>query len=177
MARPLGVAEHTLPEGRARTVVGWTAAAAVIGLMAFVVGRPIDDAGRAIATPSPSAATISPIAFGTSLDPQSGEVGVASDRFAAGDLFAYSVRSAAPFGGDLVYVEVLRRDGDATEAVQEPSAQKVTPGTSVIAFQVPADALLANFGSGEFVMRIYLDPTAAPIAEGTFRLVETAIPS
>jgi hypothetical protein len=36
---------------------------------------------------------------------------------------------------------------------------------------VPADVLIGAFGEGSFRMRIYVDPAAAPVAEGRFRLV------
>jgi hypothetical protein len=44
----------------------------------------------------------------------------------------------------------------------------------VIAYNVPADELIRVFGPGMYLMRIYLDPEAPPIAEGRFELVAPA---
>jgi len=41
----------------------------------------------------------------------------------------------------------------------------------VIAFSVPADALLSAFGEGDFVMRIYRDSGQTLVAEGRFKLI------
>ncbi|MDQ2933840.1 MAG: hypothetical protein M3R49_02470 [Chloroflexota bacterium] len=157
------------PGPRARILLGWAAAAALVALIAFVVGRPSKDAGTP--EPSPSGATTVPVVFGTALDAGSGEATQPTDRFAAGDLFAYSVRLAAPVGRDAVQVEVLHVDGDTLTVVQAAAAQAVSAESRVIAFSVPADALLKAFGEGEFVMRIYRDPGQAPVAEGRFRLI------
>jgi hypothetical protein len=168
MARPLSGGPAG-PGPRVRVLLGWAAAAALVALIAFVVGRPSRDAG----TPelSPSAAATLPIVFGTALDAGSGEATEVTERFAAGDLFAYSVRLADPVGRDAVKVEVLRVDGDTLTVVQAPAAQAVSADSRVIAFSVPADALLSAFGEGEFLMRIYRDAGQTPVAEGHFRLI------
>ncbi len=168
MARPLSGGPAG-PGPRARVLLGWAAAAALVALIAFVVGRPSKDAGTP--EPSPSGAATLPIVFGTALDAGSGEATHATDRFAAGDLFAYSVRLDAPVGRDAVQVEVLRVDGDTPTVVQAAAAQAVSAESRVIAFSVPTDTLLAAFGEGEFLMRMYRDPGKAPLAEGHFRLI------
>jgi hypothetical protein len=160
---------------QSRTIAGWLIAIAIIVGAAFFVGRlgspdaPAGGAGiSARATP-----TVLPIAFGTAIDPATGEVGadLRTSRFASGDTFAYSVRPSMAIGAN-VYVEVLRIATDASAVpVQTPAPQAVQPGAEVIAFAPPADWLLADFGPGAYVMRIYLELGSAPIAEGRFELV------
>jgi hypothetical protein len=170
MARPLHGAQTRLGP-RARILVGWVAAAAVVAVIAFIVGLPSNDAGTPQPTPSSSGAPALSIVFGTALDPASGEAVQPTGRFAAGDLFAYSVRLAGPIGREAVQVEVLRVDGDTLTVVQPPAAQSVSAESRVIAFSVPTDALLKAFGQGEFVMRIYRDGGHGPVAEGRFHLI------
>ena len=94
--------------------------------------------------------------------------GARTERFADGDTFAYSVLPSGTVPPE-VYVEV--RLVGTTEAVQPPVAAQPLPDPEVIAFTVPADALLRDFGPGDYVMLIYADPAADPIAEGAFELV------
>jgi len=171
MASPVVGARRRVPDSRLRTALSWLAAFALIGVVAFVVALPGTDEGQATATPTPGAGA-SPIAisFGTAIDPATGEATGTTDRFAPGDTFAYSLPPGTE-AAQLVHVEVLRESADGLEPVQTPAPQEVTAGAGVIAFQVPADALIAAFGEGAFVMRIYTDPAGAPIAEGRFRLV------
>jgi hypothetical protein len=159
----------------ARGLVGWAAVALLLVTIA-IAARLIGTAGEdALAvdrvSPSASAAPSAPaIAFGTAIDPVTGEVAASSttSTFGAGDDFAYSVRPAvAPPA--TIYVEVLRTGSDPA-TVQAPAPQTLPEGAALIAFVVPADALLADFGPGDFVMRIFARPTEAPIAVGTFRL-------
>ena len=169
MARPVTVGPTSLGP-RTRIVVGWVAAAVLIAVIAFVVGRPGKDAGAPDPSPTRAAAAPLPIAFGTALDSATGVAIRPTDRFASGDLFAYSVQLAAPIGRDAVEVEVLRV-GQPPSVVQEPAAQEVSSKSRLIAFSVPANALIKAFGEGEFVMRIYGDPSDKPLAEGHFRLI------
>lgn len=169
MARPLTGGPASLGP-RTRILLGWVAAVALVAVIAFVVGRPATDAGAPDPSPSPATAAALPIVFGTALDPATGEAIHPTARFVAGDLFAYSIHLAAPIGRDAVEVEVLRV-GDPLSVVQAPAAQAVSPESRVVAFSVPADALLKAFGDGEFLMRIYRDASGKPIAEGRFRLV------
>jgi hypothetical protein len=94
-----------------RTIAGWLIAIAIIVGAAFFVGRlgspdaPASGAGGSgDATP-----TLLPIAFGTAIDPATGEVAsdLRTSRFAAGDTFAYSTQPGVAMGAR-VYVEVLR---------------------------------------------------------------------
>jgi hypothetical protein len=49
--------------------------------------------------------------------------------------------------------------------------QPVADGSVTIAFTVPAANLLAEFGPGEYRMRIFDNPDVAPMAEGVFVLL------
>jgi len=163
---------------RALRIGGWIVAVLLIAGIAIVVGLLGGDADAPAvgASPSGSAADAAgtEIDFGTALDPDTGEVAEDSrtDRFAAGDTFVYSV---APDAGtsppQAVYVEVRRTGGGTVEIAQAPAQAQRLPNADVIAFTVPADDLLAVFGPGDYLMLIYEDPEADPIAEGTFVLV------
>ena len=52
--------------------------------------------------------------------------------------------------------------------------QQVPSERPAVAFTVPADVLLQAFGPGTYRMRIFADPEATPIAEGTFELHDPA---
>lgn len=157
---------------RARIWLGWAAAAAGIAAVAFIVGRAGSDIGLPPPTPSPSVATPLPIAFGTALDPVSGEATQLTDRFRAGDPFAYSVQLAAAPGVDSILVEIVRFEGAAETVAQPPSEQGIVPTSRTIAFRVQTTDLLAAWGPGSYAMRIYLG-APDPIAAGRFTLVET----
>ena len=89
--------------------------------------------------------------------------------------FAYAVDGGEP--AEAIYVEVERTDGGTLETVQAPVDVQPIPGApALIGFTVPTDDLLAVWGPGAYVMRIYLEPDGEPIAEGGFTLVE-ATPS
>ena len=163
---------------RDRRVIGWIAAGAVVIGIAVVVGllggngdgAPVAPAASA----SPSGAVGEEITFGTALDGTTGQVAAdaRTSRFAAGDTFAYSIPPRKPVPGT-VYVEVERTGGGPQEVVQpaaEEGVQTVPEGSSTVAFTVPASRLLEVFGPGEYRMRIYVDPTGAPLGEGTFEL-------
>lgn len=176
MARRLGNDERFVLSPRARRIAGWVAAILLVLGIALVVGVLGGDGdGTPIgSTPSPSsvAGDRTAITFGTAIDPATGKVAEAAkvDRFAAGDTFAYSVAlvGAVP---EAVYVEVLRTGGAADEIVQQPIEAQILPDPDSIAFTVPTDDLLAVFGSGTYLMRIYAEPAGEPIAEGSFELV------
>ena len=166
---------------RARRLGGWVVAILLVAGIAIVVGLLGGDAEEPGVGASPSgsgSAGTAPIAFGTALDPATGEVAAESqtERFTAGDTFVYSVAGAEPPAA--VYVEVRRTGGGAVEIVQAPVDAQTLPDPSVIAFSVPADDLLGVFGPGEYLMLIYADPEADAIAEGSFLLSATdATPS
>ena len=176
MARRPGGDERFSLSPRAKRAGGWLAALLLVVGIAVVLnvlggngdGAPIGE------SPSGSAnvTLAAEIAFGTALDPASGQVADAarSERFVAGDIFTYSVAPDGPVPPS-VYVEVRRTSGPAVEIVQEPVDAQPLPDPSVIAFRVPTDDLLEVFGPGTYLMLIYAEPGGQPIAEGSFELV------
>ena len=160
---------------RALRYAGWLVAALFIIGIAVVVGVLGDqgDEGEVGgASPSGSGALAGTIDFGTALDETTGQVAedARTDRFAAGSTFVYSVPPTGTIP-DAVYVEVIRTSTPEQETAQAPTDAQSLPNPQVIAFTVPADDLLAVFGPGDYVMRIYADPESEPIAEGTFHLI------
>ena len=175
-ARPMAAERRAGPGPRARTWLGWVAAAAGVAVVAFFVGRAGTEVGVASPTPSPSAAPLT-ITFGTALDPISGEAIQPTDRFRAGDEFAYSVRLAAAPGVDTIQVEIIRFEGATEMVAQVPSDQGIVSTSPLIAFQVRTTDLLSAWGPGSYDMRIYVAGASAPIATGRFILVETPVAS
>lgn len=161
---------------RARWLAGWVAAIVIIGGIALVVRVLGGNADGVAVVPTPSPTTdagpAAPIRFGTALDPATGEVAAdaVTDRFVASDRFVYSHRPADP-PPSTVWVEV-RRGADGTgEAVQSPAPHALAEDALVIAFDVPASALIDDFGAGAFQMRIALADGDPPAAVGSFELV------
>jgi hypothetical protein len=161
----------------ARRYGGWLAAALLVAGIAVVFRILGGNGDGTVIDPTASASSATAagatISFGTALDPATGEVaaGARTTQFADGDSFVYSV----PPSGTVppaIYVEVRRTSGGAAETVQAPVEAQVLPNPAVIAFTVPAAALLAAFGPGEYLMLIYPDPAGDPIAEGAFGLVD-----
>jgi hypothetical protein len=179
MARRSGLQGGPAPGSRLPTYAGWLAAILLVAGAAFVVGRIGEPEAP---SPSPSVpalvvATPLPIAFGGAIDDVTGEVAESSrtTEFATGETFAYSVRLPAPAGTTTIHVEVVRIGGGPQETVQEPSPQTIAADATVIAFTVPVDALLRDFGPGEYVMRAYLQPTdEAALAAGRFEVIGPA---
>lgn len=179
MARRTAEDQKLALSPRTRTIAGWLAALGLLAVIAFFVGRLGGDAQGPTADPGSSPSTSAgissdAIAFGTALDATSGAVSEASrtTRFTAGDTFAYSILPDPPSSEPQIYVEVERTGGGAAETVQEPTeAQGVPPEAAVIAFQVPADRLLADFGAGDYVMRIYFELEGEVVADGEFQLI------
>lgn len=162
------------PSPRAKTWLGWAAAALGVGVVAFVVGRAGSDAELPPTSPSPSAAGPLAIVYGTALDPVTGEAVQATDRFRDGDPFAYSVRMPAALGVDHILVEIVRLNADGTKTVaQRPSEQGILAGSPVFAFEVRTTDLLLAWGPGTYAMRVYLPGASDPLATGRFTLVET----
>jgi hypothetical protein len=150
---------------------GWTVVLLVLGVVAFIVGRPGQDAGVLGATPPASSTSPLPIAFGTAIDRSSGEASKRTTTFRRGQPFAYSVRLPRPAGTADVYVEVLRDSAGTLSQLQAPTLQKTLPDRAVIAYLVTVDGLVEAFGTGTLVLRIYIDPSVAPVAEGRFTIV------
>ena len=167
---------------RALRIAGWLAVIVLIVGIAVSVRLLGGNADGTAVLPSPSARAdaLLPIAFGTALDPVSGEVTDASrtDRFVTGEAFAYSVSSDEP-PPQVVYVVVERTGGGPAEVVQSAAdgLQELPADRAALAFTVPADVLIDVFGPGTYRMRIQLEPDGAALAEGTFELVVPAAPS
>ena len=186
MARRPGLDGRVSLSPRERRILGWVVALVLVIGIALVVGLLGGDSDGAPVvgggSPSASAAGAQRIAFGTAIDPGTGEVAVdaRTDRFASPDAFAYSARPTGPMPAT-IYVEVERTGGGPVEVVQGPATdwdQAVAAGSVTIAFTVPAATLLEVFGPGEYRMRIFDDPAAtAPIAEGAFILVADPVPA
>lgn len=181
MARRPGDEGRFTLSPRARLVAGWVVAALLIGGVAVFVGilGGDGDGAAVLPTPSPSSGGSPPaetIAFGTAIDPLTGEVSEASvtDTFTHGDPFAYSVRPATP-PPNPIYVEVRRVGGGPQMTVQPPAPQGIGVGAELIAFVVQATDLIEEFGTGEFEMRIFATPTGEPLASGRFRLTGDAL--
>jgi hypothetical protein len=182
MARRPGEERAITLTPRARRLGGWLVAALLVVGIALAVGILGGDGDGTSVVPTPSAsgsgtpATVA-IAFGSAIDPVTGEVSADATvtRFAPGDAFAYSARPDTP-PPTTIYVEVRRTGDGATEIVQPASPQSLAAGARVIAYVVEASALVDDFGTGEFVMRIFTAPDEAPIAEGSFELVDGNAP-
>ncbi len=99
-----------------------------------------------------------------------------TDSFSPGDTFAYSVDPATPPGVPNVYVAVARIESSGETEVQAPVAQALRPGTTSFGFAADATPLIAAWGEGRYVMRIYLDPFGEVYAQGRFVLVEPIQP-
>jgi hypothetical protein len=164
---------------RAMRIAGWVVAFGLIAGIAVVVGLLGGDAdsGPLGASPSASGGTsATTIVFGTSIDEATGAVAESArtDRFTAGETFAYSVELTGTTP-DPVFVEVRRTGGGAAEIVQAAvDGRQPLEYAPALAFDVPADDLFEVFGPGEYLMLIYADPEAEPLAEGTFHLVGPA---
>jgi hypothetical protein len=186
LSRPRSMARRTGRDARfdlsprARLIGGWLVAVILVlgiaGAVRLFGGNA--DGNAVLPTPSPAASTsVHSITFGTALGedrivPSSAE----TDRFMAEDLFAYSVAEAPP--ATQVFVGVRRVADGAAEVVQAATeAQVITDGPATIGFRVPAENLLIAFGAGTYEMTIALEANGAPIAVGTFELIDTAAPS
>jgi hypothetical protein len=167
---------------RGRRVAGWLAALLLVLGIAAVVrflggngdGAPLG-AGSS-GSPGASAGALPEIAFGTAIDPATGQVAESArtDTFAAGETFAYSVTPGEDVPAE-VFVEVRRTGGGHIGVAQEPVEGQPLPDPRAVAFTVPVDNLLEVFGAGEYLMLIYAEPGGgSPIAEGSFELVSTA---
>lgn len=174
MARRPGEAGRLHLSPRARQLAGWLAALVlVLGIAGAVrlFGESADE-GAVAPTPSGGSASMLPIVFGTELTAERVvPVESRTTSFEREMTFAYAVDGGEP--ADAIYVEVQRTDGGPIETVQEPlEAQAIPDAPALIGFTVPAANLLDAWGPGAYLMRIYLDPARAPIAEGRFVLVE-----
>ncbi len=161
---------------RARLIAGWVAALLLVLGIAGAV-RLLGESDEGAVVPSPSsdaAAAILPIVFGTDLTEERViPVEARTTSFSPEMTFAYAVDGGEP--AEAIYVEVERTDGGPLETVQEPvEAQLIPDAPALMGFTVPTADLLTAWGPGAYVMRIYLEPDGAPIAEGAFVLLEAS---
>lgn len=176
MARRPGERRLDLPPGW-RRAAGWVAALAIIGAIALGVGL-IGGRGEGAPTTADDGpgesprGTPAPVTFGTALDASGNQVDNASRRtsFEREDSFAYSAPLSTP-ASDAVFVVVHRIDGARAEMVQDLTSQEVAAGATHVAVNISAGTLLDAWGPGEYRLRILPNPTAEPLAEGTFTLV------
>jgi hypothetical protein len=145
----------------------------VLVALAVIVGRPGAEQEVLSSTPSPTPTPPLGIVFGTALDPDSGVAVGSTNRFRAGDPFAYSVTLDAAPGIDSILVEIDKLGIGGRDVVQEPSVQHILPSSPTFAFQVQTDDLLRAWGDGTFEMRIFRAGDADPLAVGTFVLIAT----
>lgn len=160
---------------RATTILSWIGVIGALAVFAFVVGGVGSENGGSSPTPGPSSGPL-PIAFGTGLDPTTHLITGPTDSFSPGDTFAYSVDPPLPPGVPNVYIAIARIEGGGETEVQAPVAQPLRPGAASFGFAVEATPLIAAWGEGRYVMRIYLDPFAEVYAQGRFVLVEPIQP-
>jgi hypothetical protein len=124
------------------------------------------------ATPVPTAALPGTIAFGTNLNQSTQQVTNAADTFTPGSRFCHSISVTEPFGVNAVEEEVLKiEEGGDLTVVQERTALGVNPQSQVAGFCAPSNALINDWGVGQFLLRDYR-PGAEPVllAEGRFTL-------
>jgi hypothetical protein len=172
--RPMDAGRFRLSP-RARTLVGWLAALVlVLGIAGAVRLFGASEDGAAGPSPSSRGVGVLPVVFGTQLTADGVvPVDARTTTFERGMTFAYAVDGGEP--ATEAYVEVERTDGGPLETVQEPVEGQEIPGApALIGFTVPAAALIDEWGAGAYLMRIYLEPSGRPIAEGRFVLVEAS---
>jgi hypothetical protein len=175
MARRPGDGGRLRLSPRARQLAGWVAVLVLVLAIAGAVRLFGESADEGAVVPSPSGTdgtVMLAIVFGTELSAERVvPVGARTTSFEPGDTFAYAVDGGEP--AEAAYVEVERTDGGPLETVQEPIDAQVIPGApALIGFTVPAENLINEWGAGAYLMRIYLEPDGAPIAEGRFVLAE-----
>jgi hypothetical protein len=153
--------------------LGWIAAALGVGAIAFIVGRAGLDVGLAGPTPIPAVSGPGQVLFGRALDPATGTAIGGVNRFRAGDGMAYSVQLSSVAADTKMYVAVVRLDGSTETTVQAPTEVATVVVGHLFGFRPSAAVMLGVWGPGTFVLRIYTDPTAAPLATGRFTLVES----
>ena len=170
----MSVAGRPRTSPRTSRWLGWLAAAGAVAVVAFFVGRAGSEVAIASPTPSPSPG-LRPVAFGTALDPVSGEATNLTNRFRAGDPISYSVMLPDPPGVDSILVEIVRSDSSGKTVVQPPSRQGIVGTSRVIAFTfaTPTSKLLTDWGPGDYEMRVYFPGATSAFATGRFTLLET----
>ncbi|MDP9468088.1 MAG: zinc ribbon domain-containing protein [Chloroflexota bacterium] len=127
----------------------------------------------ASASASASAAPVLPgtITFGTGLNNDTKEVTGPTTTFVAGTGFAHSIKLTQTFAVNSIEEEITRlADGVVVQARGPNGTLRVTPSATTAGFKagVTTTELIAGWGKGEFVMRVYRG--ADLLAEGHFTL-------
>lgn len=130
--------------------------------------------GPVAATPVPSATPVplpGTLTFGTALDNTTRTVSAATNSFTPqSGTFAHSIAFAEPIGADAISEEVTKVTDGVETVVQTREAGTLTvdPAATVVGYTAPMDALYADWGAGEFVMRVYRGDEK--VAQGIFIL-------
>lgn len=133
--------------------------------------------GGAEASAAPSVELLGTVTFGTDLDDDDAVVGP-TDTFAPGDGFCHSLALSEPFGVRRIQEEVLRVEDDGSLTEVQPrrgSDLEVDRRARTGGWCAPggADALIADWGTGTFVLRDYRNlRTPELLAEAQFILTE-----
>jgi len=86
---------------------------------------------------------------------------------------AYSVDLPPAAESGIVFIEVVRLDGSVETVKLQPTKTVPQIVGSVIGFRPDPAAMLTAWGPGNYLLRIYTDPAAEPVAVGRFTLVES----
>ena len=122
--------------------------------------------------PSGSAAAALPgtITFGTGLNSTTREVTNPTTTFVAGTGFAHSIKLTQTFAVSTIQEEITRvADGKVVQP-RDKGTVNVTPSAMIAGFKAGVDttSLIAGWGKGEFIMRVYRGVDL--LAEGHFTL-------
>ena len=120
------------------------------------------------ATPVPLPGTLT---FGTALDDATRTVSAATNTFTPqSGTFAHSIAFAEAVGADAISEEVTKVADGVETIVQTRQAGTfaVDPAATVLGYSAPIGGLYADWGAGEYVMRVYRGDEK--VAQGIFIL-------
>lgn len=119
-------------------------------------------------TPKPKPQLPGTVAFGTGLDSSTCKLTDETNEFGPGTAFAHVIKLDEPFGVDQLTEKITRIRKNAKDKVVEDGANRAPANESVVCYSVRSDDVIANWGTGRFIMRVYRGDEQ--IAEGRFRL-------
>lgn len=119
------------------------------------------------ATPVPLPGTLT---FGTTLDGSRAVTDPNNTFTPQSGTFAHSIAFAEPYGADALAEEVTKVTDGVETVVQtrEAGTFAVDPAATVLGYSAPIEGLYADWGAGEFVMRVYRGDEK--VAQGIFIL-------
>jgi hypothetical protein len=121
------------------------------------------------ATPATPAPTPEPtLVFGAGLDSASQRVIAPTNVFTPGSTLAYAINLGEPFGVSQLTIQVAKISGGQETTVQPVGRWDVAPDAIAAGVQLPADRLLAAWGTGDYVLRVFRDGEL--LVEGVFQL-------